>query len=47
MADALLDEAFIGLTPRERDGLFDLLVRIRGNLADRGSRVAELADTGS
>lgn len=47
MADALLDEAFTGLTPREREGLLDLLVRIRGNLGERGARMAELADTGS
>ncbi len=47
MADALLDEAFAGLTPREREGLLDLLVRIRGNLGERGARMAELADTGS
>jgi MarR family transcriptional regulator, transcriptional regulator for hemolysin len=45
MADELLDEAFQGLTPRERNGLLDLLVRIRGNLTERGSRAAELADS--
>lgn len=40
MADELLDEAFQGLTAQERDGLLDLLVRIRGNLTERGSRAA-------
>jgi DNA-binding MarR family transcriptional regulator len=43
----LLAEAFHGLSARERDGLLDLLARIRGNLSDRGTRVTELASTGS
>jgi MarR family transcriptional regulator, transcriptional regulator for hemolysin len=47
MSDELLDEAFSGLSPRERDGLLDLLVRIRGNLGERGTRVAEMVDTGT
>lgn len=47
MSDELLDEAFSGLSEHDRDGLLDLLVRIRGNLSDRGARVSELADTGS
>lgn len=45
VAEALLDEAFHGLSARERDSLLDLLVRIRGNLTERGARVAEMADT--
>ncbi len=40
MAEELLDEAFHGLSARERDDLLDLLVRIRGNLTERGSRAA-------
>jgi MarR family transcriptional regulator, transcriptional regulator for hemolysin len=47
VADELLDEAFHGLAPSEREELLDLLVRIRGNLTERGARVAELVDTGS
>jgi DNA-binding MarR family transcriptional regulator len=43
----LLDEAFGGLSPGERDGLLDLLVRIRGNLSERGVRAGELVDTES
>jgi DNA-binding MarR family transcriptional regulator len=47
VADELLNEAFVGLSSDERDGLLDLLVRIRGNLSERGTRVPELADTES
>jgi ABC-type thiamine transport system ATPase subunit len=47
VGNVLLDEAFSGLDQRERDGLLDLLVRIRGNLSDRGLRVGELVDTES
>ncbi|HEX4110987.1 MAG TPA: MarR family transcriptional regulator [Stellaceae bacterium] len=43
----LLEEAFTGLNQRERDGLLDLLVRIRGNLSERGVRAGELVDTES
>jgi DNA-binding MarR family transcriptional regulator len=47
VADGLLDEAFSGLNQGEREGLLDLLVRIRGNLSDRGVRTGELMDTES
>ncbi len=47
VAGELLDEAFNGLSAGERDDLLNQLVRIRGNLTERGARVAELADTGS
>ena len=45
MADELLDEAFSGLSAEEREELLDLLVRIRGNLSERGTRLPELAGT--
>ncbi|HEX4113802.1 MAG TPA: MarR family transcriptional regulator [Stellaceae bacterium] len=47
VGNVLLDEAFSGLTQDERDGLLDLLVRIRGNLSERGVRAGELVDTES
>jgi len=47
VANGLLDEAFSGLSPSEREGLLDLLVRIRGNLSERGVRTGELVDTES
>lgn len=45
IGDGVIDEAFSGLSQAERDGLLDLLVRIRGNLSERGVRPAELVDT--
>jgi DNA-binding MarR family transcriptional regulator len=47
VGEILLNEAFTGLSQRERDGLLDLLVRIRGNLSERGVRAGELVDTES
>jgi DNA-binding MarR family transcriptional regulator len=47
VGDKLIGEAFSGLTERERESLLDLLVRIRGNLSDRGARVPELTGAGS
>jgi len=47
VANGLLDEAFSGLSPSEREGLLDLLVRIRGNLSERAVRTGELVDTES
>jgi MarR family transcriptional regulator, transcriptional regulator for hemolysin len=35
LGDAVRNEAFTGLTDVERDGLIDLLVRVRGNLSER------------
>jgi MarR family transcriptional regulator, transcriptional regulator for hemolysin len=35
LGDAVRSEAFTGLTDVEREGLIDLLVRVRGNLSER------------
>lgn len=47
VANEVIDEAFAGLGAPERDTLLDLLVRIRGNLSDRGARAVELTGTES
>lgn len=47
LATDLLEEAFAGVSEDERGMLLDLLMRIRGNLSDRGARSVELTGTES
>jgi len=45
VANELLDEALAGLGEAERDALLDALVRVRGNLSERGARAADMTGT--